>query len=754
MQRNNHRVDSTKFVDSADPYDAGKTGGESHTVKISNKISKSANKPPRSWHKKYIDSDDRQVALAEEFYQELFRLFDPLQPKTRIAFGKQGEIFIFSRSITPFTTFHTLLKSGNAQQTYTDLQQGIIGNLGSICGSFLLTNEIDLKNANFGMDEDNIALKIDGEWCGARIRIRNCIVEDSKWNFMPKHAKSNITEEVIRLLPALNKVDYEAYNYGEQIQLHRPGKSTQLLAGIEPVKFRKELNVNLLKQILTPNRYFKALALRHAETQEDKDNMMTHYCEMANRRLQVFVAAMSNSSFRNFLFTQDAETAVQEYDDYLHKDGKGRFKMAGKAPIWENVNDSTFELDLILFRDIASKPVDSPEWQALVQKTLMTFIPEIPANQYHETPLHLAAICGNIHILRAVLAVSNNKDINALTSFHDTPLIVALDYNNYAAASELLNINGIDVTLKNQDNISPLMLAFNKMQHDLCCKIINSYPPNDDFAEVESRVLQSLMYRAIKSSKIETMQRLLVHPDIQHHLNDPPRYNLICNAAREANVGALKLLLDTLSSKYMVLREDDWLKCLKNTIDVFNIDKLDLLLTHASKQDSSEETLNVLLAYAVTTNNVAIVKYLITKGANVNSIPKHHANMPIITAAKHLAWKVVELLASLPDCDVNATTKTKNVTALHLAAKESAIQTVKVLLANNADPTIKNNNGQTAADYAKGSFKVQIQNLLLAQTQPNSAITSSLRTMGLLPTPQTAPIPTAGTNSVKSKQTK
>ena len=107
---------------------------------------------------------------------------------------------------------------------------------------------------------------------------------------------------------------------------------------------------------------------------------------------------------------------------------------------------------------------------------------------------------------------------------------------------------------------------------------------------------------------------------------------------------------------------------------------------------------------------VRVVRFLIKKGVSVNEIDKNGVT-PLHRAVRFRSPAAAEeLLAN--GADVNAVDKKSNSTPLHRAVTNTGAPStggkhkemlglIKILLANGADPDIKNKNGKLAIDYVK-----------------------------------------------------
>ena len=105
-----------------------------------------------------------------------------------------------------------------------------------------------------------------------------------------------------------------------------------------------------------------------------------------------------------------------------------------------------------------------------------------------------------------------------------------------------------------------------------------------------------------------------------------------------------------------------------------------------------------------------LIKILLKKGANINETDKNGVS-PLHRAVRYRNPKVVEFLIKR-GANVNYADKRNASTALHKAVfnsgapstkrkSEEAIEIIKILLDNGANPNLKNNKGKLPIDYVK-----------------------------------------------------
>ncbi|WP_297246066.1 ankyrin repeat domain-containing protein [uncultured Brachyspira sp.] len=122
------------------------------------------------------------------------------------------------------------------------------------------------------------------------------------------------------------------------------------------------------------------------------------------------------------------------------------------------------------------------------------------------------------------------------------------------------------------------------------------------------------------------------------------------------------------------------------------------------------------LVYAVSLNDEEMVKFLLEKGADANTvceIKNEHTDIsptPLMNAAYKGNTNIINMLLE-NGADINYTTD-YGMTALMYAASFNQFEAAKVLLENNADTSITDEDGYTALDLAKSEDYKDIVELL------------------------------------------
>ncbi|PCG20424.1 ankyrin repeat domain-containing protein [Brachyspira sp. G79] len=147
-----------------------------------------------------------------------------------------------------------------------------------------------------------------------------------------------------------------------------------------------------------------------------------------------------------------------------------------------------------------------------------------------------------------------------------------------------------------------------------------------------------------------------------------------------------------------------------------NITIAELLIEKGADIEAKDNDGINALVYASTYNNEEMVKFLLEKGADANTvceIENEHTDIsstPLMNAAYRGNTNIINMLLE-NGADINYTTD-YGMTALMMAASFNQFEAAKILLENNADTSITNGYGETALDLAKEEDYKDIVELL------------------------------------------
>lgn len=261
-----------------------------------------------SWIKKKMDDDD--VAMREVLAQELFRVVTPYQPKTRLAYDQlqaYDQYYVLSKRVPGFTRLSEL----NLDEVNKRIISGEFTGLGNMLVMSLFMNETDLKLGNICIDELGRIIKYDGDWCFAKLRV-------SGENY-------DITPEVIKRLPY--NTTYEAFNWLDLVSKKRKNDEPRLIdiSMMRLPALRREINQTILQILLLPETLFRRMIQYYTA-----DIMVTEslFKFLMQRREQLKSAAMQDPSFKEYLKSREADTAMEAFLQELSE-----FTMTGKTKL-------------------------------------------------------------------------------------------------------------------------------------------------------------------------------------------------------------------------------------------------------------------------------------------------------------------------------------------------------------------------------------------------------------------------------------
>lgn len=185
------------------------------------------------WYRKEALSPSH--AKREVLAQELFRIFIPRQPITKLAFHPLNNIYyVLSEEIVGFKPL-----AEKEEELMSD--SNLIG-LGRIMFLAYFLQEADLKNGNIGIGDNQHLYKIDGDWAFSSIR--------NPGQF-PEHT-SVINKFQINNLPYLR--NYHAHNWLDIVIERKLNASSKILKlnSFDSESFSQEKLEMILKIILTP----------------------------------------------------------------------------------------------------------------------------------------------------------------------------------------------------------------------------------------------------------------------------------------------------------------------------------------------------------------------------------------------------------------------------------------------------------------------------------------------------------------------
>lgn len=142
-------------------------------------------------------------------------------------------------------------------------------------------------------------------------------------------------------------------------------------------------------------------------------------------------------------------------------------------------------------------------------------------------------------------------------------------------------------------------------------------------------------------------------------------------------------------------------------------DTVSLLLEHEARVDAVAENGWTALMIAAVKGYADIGRLLLEHGAEPNQADIYLWT-PLMRAVFEERLQMVRLLARHQRTRVNQRGE-NGVTALHLAVVKGDVDSVKLLLAQGADPDIKDDSGRTALDFAKQNNNLGLLRIMDAE---------------------------------------
>ncbi|KAK0140326.1 Tankyrase-1 [Merluccius polli] len=287
-----------------------------------------------------------------------------------------------------------------------------------------------------------------------------------------------------------------------------------------------------------------------------------------------------------------------------------------------------------------------------------------------------AAKAGDLDTVQG-LCTPQNVNCRDLEGRHSTPLHFAAGYNRVAVVEYLLH-HGADVHAKDKGGLVPLHNACSYGHYEVA-ELLVRHGASVNVADLWKF---TPLHEAAAKGKYEICKLLLKHGA------DPTKKN------RDGNM-PLDMVKDGDTDIQDLLRGDAALLdaakkgCLARVQKLCSPENINCRDT----QGRNSTPLHLAAGY----NNLEVAEYLLEHGADVNAQDKGGL-IPLHNAASYGHVDIAALLIKYNTC-VNATDKWA-FTPLHEAAQKGRTQLCALLLAHGADPTMKNQEGQTALDLA------------------------------------------------------
>ncbi|VDI45105.1 Hypothetical predicted protein [Mytilus galloprovincialis] len=303
---------------------------------------------------------------------------------------------------------------------------------------------------------------------------------------------------------------------------------------------------------------------------------------------------------------------------------------------------------------------------------------------FGESPLSVACEGGHVHTVELLL--QSNANVNQCDKCHRTPLHAACKGGHTQIVDVLLQYNA-DVNQCDDSDESPLYAACNSGYKDTVELLLQNnadVSQCDDFGE-------SPLYVACEGGHAHTVD-LLLQNNADVNQCDEDGKSPLSEACKKGYKDTVKLLL-------------------QYNVDVNQCDECGITPLYIACHEGYKETVELLLK----------------KIDDVNQCD-NYGQSPLFVACGRVHRNIVELLlqknADVNQCDIDGESPLHAVCSYNYQSNfmlckvekgllsKRRIATVKLLLAWEADFTLRNTNGQTPLDIARKSKLVELVNLL------------------------------------------
>lgn len=173
------------------------------------------------------------------------------------------------------------------------------------------------------------------------------------------------------------------------------------------------------------------------------------------------------------------------------------------------------------------------------------------------------------------------------------------------------------------------------------------------------------------------------------------------------------LVLFSCKSKFQGLSERELNKALLKAIDANKIQDVKNIIKFGAKINFGSKTTDNPLAKALFSNKWKIADLLVEQGADINYKVSLHCLVPIMVSA--VAFDRPDIVRYLISKGANVNEKTeKGSNAILNASCQNKLESAKILLEKNADISIRDNDGKTPLTIAAEKGNKEIVALLLS----------------------------------------
>jgi ankyrin repeat protein len=269
------------------------------------------------------------------------------------------------------------------------------------------------------------------------------------------------------------------------------------------------------------------------------------------------------------------------------------------------------------------------------------------------TPLHLACEAGLIgpgH-LKSLLQEFPAIDVNAVDSEGKTPLMLALTGGHKQLAKVLIKLPRTDVTICDNRGRSALHYA---CDHDVWLDVVNLMIPRGAKPSSKSNINATCVHVATENGAIKLLRRLLRTNDGKACVNqqDALGATALQLAVSEGNLTAVKVLVELGGADIEVAAPYTLLRPLHYAAKDGNLAITRYLVSKGADVNAVAGYNETPLAFAIKGNHTDVALFLTSNGTNVGENPTYGDPLLIQAAVKNLATLVDAMCAAGANCNI------------------------------------------------------------------------------------------------------
>ena len=344
-----------------------------------------------------------------------------------------------------------------------------------------------------------------------------------------------------------------------------------------------------------------------------------------------------------------------------------------------------------------------------------------------------------VEAVNVLLKLGANPNIR--NNSGETPLHLAMSKHNKELVTLLLS-HGADPNLADNNGFTPL--CCNTSSHEITDLLATKG------ANVDHQTNQNGYYAlhfAAKNGQVETLRVLLKHganPNIRNNSGETPLHLAMSKHNKELvtlllshgadpnladNNGFTPLCCNTSSHEITDLlatkganvdhqTNQNGYYALHFAAKNGQVETLRVLLKHGANPNIRNNSGETPLHLAMSKHNKELVTLLLSHGADPNLADNNGFTPLCCNTSSH---EITDLLAT-KGANVDHQTNQNGYYALHFAAKNGQVETLRVLLKHGANPNIRNNSGETPLHLAMSKHNKELVTLLLSHgADPNLA---------------------------------